>query len=82
MAETIDVQARDDLYKEMARAKEAEANLGFALESLKKEIEELKASFEKIKVDDAPTRDSENLITSGAVYQVVNTLNRKIDAIR
>lgn len=36
MAETIDVQAREDLYKEMLRAKEAEANLGFALENLKK----------------------------------------------
>ena len=81
MAETIDVQAREDLYKEMLRAKEAEANLGFALENLKKQFEDFKASL-NLNVDDAPTRDSENLISSGAVYRVADTLNRKIDALR
>ena len=81
MAESIDVQAREDLYKEMLRAKEAEAQVGFALEQIKEALEELKNSFNPT-VDDAPTRDSNNLVTSGAVYQALMTLNRKIDALR
>ena len=81
MAESIDVQAREDLYKEMLRAKEAESHLGFALQQIKEALEELKNSFNPT-VDDAPTRDSNNLVTSGAVYQALMTLNRKIDALR
>lgn len=81
MSETIDKQARDDLYKEMIRAKEAEANLGFLLESLQKQVEELKKKID-LKIDDAPTRDSDSLITSGAVYDGLMSLNKKIDALR
>lgn len=81
MAETIDTQARDDLYKEMIRAKEAQATLGFLLENLKKQVEELKASIDLTK-DDAPTRDSEHLITSGAVYQALLSVDKKINALR
>ena len=81
MAEMMDVQARNDISSEMMRAKEAESSLGFALEALRKELADLKKSLDLTK-DDAPTRDSENLITSGAVYDALMSLNRKIDALR
>lgn len=81
MAETIDVQAREDLYNEVIRAKDAESNLKFALDALKAELEELKASID-LSRDDAPTYNSDKLISSGAVYQAIQTLNRKIDSLR
>lgn len=85
MAEIMDIQARDDISREMIRAKEAESSLGFALESLKQELEELKTRLEGLgaeDTDETPTRDSEKLITSGAVYSALMSLNKKIDALR
>ena len=85
MAEVMDIQARDDISREMVRAKEAESTLGFALESLRQELEDLKARLENLsadETDDTPTRDSDNLITSGAVYDALMSLNKKVDALR
>ena len=81
MAETMDIQARNDISSEMIRAKQAQAKLGFDIEVLKRELEDIKAYLD-IKTDNAPTRESENLITSGAVYDALMSLNRKIDALR
>lgn len=80
--ETIDVQARSDLYKEIIRAKQAETSLGYTLEMLSKQIEDLKTAIEKLIVDPAPTLGSNNLVTSGAVYDALRTLDLKIDSIR
>lgn len=82
MSETIDIQARSDLYKEIIRAKQVEASLGFLLQSLSKQIEDLKTAVEKIVVDPAPTYGSDNLVTSGSVYDALRTLDLKIDSIR
>ena len=84
MAETIDVQARNDIYEETIRAKNEETKLAYELEALKAELQELKASVEAIDLsrDDAPTYGSEKLLSSGTVYQAIQTLNRKIDSLR
>lgn len=84
MAETIDVQARNDVYDETIRAKNEETKLAYALEQIRAELQELKASVEDIDLsrDDAPTYESENLLSSGAIYQALQTLNRKIDSLK
>lgn len=83
MAEIMDVQARDDISKEMLRAKQAESNLGFDIEILKRELEDLKQALLGAKEPDStPIRDSENLITSGGVYSALMSLEKKINVLR
>ena len=83
MSEIMDIQARDDISKEMLRAKQAESNLGFAIETLKKELEDLKgALLSTSEPDETPIRDSENLITSGAVYAAIRAIENRVNALR
>lgn len=81
MAETIDVQARNDISSEMIRAKNAESKLDFAIKALQQELRELKESID-LSRDDAPTWHSDKLVSSGAVYDALYSLDRKIDALR
>lgn len=84
MAEIIDVQARKDLYEEVIRAKNEQTNLAYEIELLKAKLEGLKTYVESIDLskDETPTWNSEKLISSGAVYEAVQTLNRKIDSLK
>ena len=81
MVETMDLQARDELYRQIARAKEKETKLELEIESLKKELSEFKGSI-VTEMDEAPTWKSDKLLSSGAVYEAIQTLNRKIDSIK
>ena len=81
MAETMDLQARDELYRQIARAKEKETKLEFELESLKKEFNEFKETV-ITQTDEAPTFGSDNLVTSGVIYNVIMSLTKKIDSLR
>ena len=84
MAEIMDIQARHDLSDEMVRAKDSEAKLGFEIENLKEELAKLKEIVEGIDLstDETPTYESDKLITSGAVYAALSSLNRKVDALK
>ena len=81
MAETMDLQARDELYRQIARAKENETRLALELEALINEFNEFK---EKVitETDEAPTFGSGNLVTSGAIYNALMSLSKRIDTIR
>ena len=81
MAATMDIQAREELYVEIARAKESETKLRFEIEDLKKELAEFVTSI-TTETDDAPTHGSDNLITSGAVYDALMSLSKRIDLIK
>lgn len=45
MAETMDIQAREELYVEIARAKESETKLRFEIEELRRALAEFAASI-------------------------------------
>lgn len=81
MAETMDLQARDELYRQIARAKENETRLALELEALKNELKALKEST-ITEIDEAPTFGSGNLLTSGTIYNALMSLNKRIDAVR
>ena len=80
MAETMDVQAREELYRQIARAKESETRLRFEIEELRRALAEFAASI-TTQTDNAPTHGSENLISSGAVYDALMSLSKRIDLI-
>lgn len=84
MAEVLDSQARKDVYDEVIRAKNEQTKLAFELELLKAKFEDLKAYVEAIDLskDETPTWKSEKLLSSGAVYEAIQTLNRKIDSLK
>lgn len=84
MTEIIDSQARKDLYEEVIRAKNEETKLAFEIELLKSQLEDLKKHIESIDLskDETPTWKSDKLISSGAVYEALQTLNRRIDSLR
>lgn len=81
MAETMDLQARDELYRQIARAKENETKLALELEALKNEFNAFKERV-IVETDEAPTFGSDNLVTSGAIYNSLMSLSKRIDTIR
>ena len=81
MVETMDLQVRDELYRQITRAKEKETKLEIELESLKKEFNEFKETV-ITQTDEAPTFGSGNLLTSGVIYNVIMSMTKKIDSLR
>lgn len=84
MGEMLDAQARKDIYNEVIRAKNEQTNIAYELELLKAKFEDLKAYVESIDLskDETLTWQSEKFISSGSVYEAIQTLNRKIDSLK
>lgn len=81
MVETMDLQARDELYRQIARAKENETKLALELEALKNEFNAFKQRV-IVETDETPTYGSGNLVTSGVVYDALMSLSKRINLMR